>query len=115
MNVPKSQQASFIFLGIIVGIALAIGTEIWLIGLTNDKAAMTLEKCVYVANLVEVKEENPAQRALRITDCMAGNGFLFTGAKPESQCYAENPTQMQIKHILTSCYQGQLNLFGLTR
>ena len=112
---PKSQRVSFIFIGLLVGAALTIGGEVWMTSLKNDKTAITLEKCTSVANLVEVKEQNPAQRALRIADCMAGNGYLFTGAKPESSCYAENPIQVQVKHILPSCYQAQHNLFGLPK
>jgi hypothetical protein len=110
----KFQKVQLVLIGFLVGAALSIGLErlYWATSPSNKKFMdenknEALKRCISVADLIEVKEQNLAQRALRITDCMAANGFLFTGAKPESHCYAEHPIQMQVKHILPSCYEAR--------
>ena len=72
---------------------------------SNEKIQTKLAQCTNVADLVFTGDY--AQRALRISDCMAAQGFLFTGSKPSSICYAENIIQVQIKHILPSCYERE--------
>ena len=71
------------------------------------------EKCIHSANIVN--DDTHPQRALRITDCMAGNNYIFTGTKPTSICYAENQMHIVVKYILPSCYESPSLISKLTK
>lgn len=92
--------------GILIGIFTITGVD----KLISDSDSMrnaiyaSHEKCIHSANIAN--DDTHPQRALRITDCMAGNNYIFTGTKPTSICYAENQMHIVVKHILPSCYES---------
>ena len=102
----KANLITASLIGLVVGIFLTIATDTWLASpnMSGASKQTTLDRCVYAADLMESTDKDQTTRYLRITDCMAANGFLFEGGKPTSGCYAENRTQITIKHILPSCY-----------
>lgn len=101
--------------GMILGMLLIAIVDILIsdsINTAND-IARNLKKCVSSANAVN--DDSDSQRALRITDCMSGNYYLFTGTRPTSHCYAENQTYIQVKHIMPSCYESPSLISKLKR
>lgn len=70
----------------------------------RNEIRVSHERCVFSADIVN--DDTYVQRALRITDCMAANNYIFTGTRPSSACYSENNIMIQVKHILSSCYES---------
>jgi hypothetical protein len=97
---------SLFLAGMVVGAtALVIGEARYADSMRSfNTQATVIERCKRAADEPWNLDHNDAQRVIRISDCMASNGYVFTGAHPASDCYAENPIQVQIKHVLASCY-----------
>lgn len=102
---PKLNLIAASGLSLVVGIALTAATDAWLATSDTNFAfkRIAMDRCTSSADQITTDAETTA-RYLRISDCMAANGYLFQGAKPTSACYAENRTAILIKHILPSCY-----------
>ena len=92
--------------GMILGMLLIAIVDILISDSINtaDDIARNLKKCVSSANAMN--DDSDSQRSLRITDCMSGNYYLFTGTRPTSTCYSENIMYIQVKHIMPSCYES---------
>lgn len=92
--------------GMILGMLLIAIVDILISDSINtaDDIARNLSKCVRSADAVN--DDSYSQRSLRITDCMSGNYYLFTGTRPSSHCYSENIMHIQVKHIMPSCYES---------
>ena len=99
----RSTVAALIALGIALGAVGVIFGEIVLRD-APDKVSQTLDRCKSAADPTGNEPLNDG-RVLRITDCMAANGYVFNGSKARSECFAQHPIQVQIKHVLSSCYE----------
>ncbi len=99
----RSTVAALVVLGIALGAVGLIFGEIILRD-APDKVSQTLDRCKSAADPAG-NEVNQDRRVLRITDCMGANGYVFSGFNAKSECFAQHPIQVQIKHILPSCYE----------
>lgn len=94
-----------------LGLVTAVVAWGWYEQTRSKNIPNAVEQCIGVVTLaVPPPWDNEAysRRALLISDCMASKNYLFLGTGAESSCYAINPIQQQLKHILSSCYRPVL-------
>lgn len=100
----KFKSLIYFVTGSLLGAASLAAIDSWL---TNSERGLALtsenlSECIRVTDLTNHNDE--AYRALKISDCMGSNGFIFIGTSSNNHCYAELPTHVQIKHIMPGCY-----------
>ena len=114
MKTPSAQNLVAMLGCFALGVVATVVIWSWYQHNRAHVTAGALEKCEAVVSVaIPPPWDNEAysRRALLISDCMASNNFIFRGTGSESSCYAINPIQQQLQHILPSCYKpvsGQL-------
>ena len=108
MNAKAKAKAFALFVaGSISGAAILFTTLLWS---SNPKeydplAAGKIDECKRVTEITGY--DSQAYRALKISDCMSANGFVFIGTGADSRCFAKNPIHVLIKHLMPNCYIPQ--------
>ena len=93
-----------LFIGVFIGMLAIIFIDKLLSDSANANIPFHLEKCVNSAD--KFQSDSLPERYSRISDCMAGNNYIFRGTQPVSHCYAESRQHIQIKHVFPTCYES---------